>query len=507
MTVRPNRERIVWAALTVVLLTALALFVFSPRLRAASPEDETQQYLRDVANVFRYVRDNYVDADKSQPKALLEGALKGMLGSLGDPYSDYFAAGDTSILDDTTTGKYSGVGLVISKVDKGAEVVAPIEGSPAYKAGINAADVVVKVDGESMADYSIDDIMKKIRGQNGTAVTLSIVRGESMSFDVNIKRDVIEVPAVKWAMIGKDVGYLRLIQFTALAPERVRDALNWFASQGYKSLVIDLRGNPGGVLEAPIDIANYFISDGLIVGTHSDRDPARNQAEYADPKNMIVDSTLPVAVLVDKGSASASEILAGALKDTGRAELFGTTTYGKGSVQEVHRLSDTGGEFKLTIARYYTPSGDFIDKKGIVPNRVMEEPALSADQEKELAMLLGASQTAANSAADATGNAAPAPQSKGRTIQDFVKANPQPTDAQIAAFIADWRKQGVTLDDRYLRRLVRQEVNRTSNNPPIYDLDFDIVLQAAVKALQAGEITPKQIKPKPATPQLSLGGK
>ncbi len=468
MNDKGNRERIVWAAITVVLLAALAVFAFSPRLLAVSPEDETQAYLGSFASIFRIVRDNYVDADKATPKTLMEGALKGMMESLKDPYSDYFPAEDTSQLDDTTLGKYSGVGLVISKVDKGAEVVSPIEGSPAYRAGINAGDVVTKVDGESMADYSINDIMKKIRGQTGSEVTLTVLRGESVVFEAKVKRQQIEVPAVRRAMIGSDIGYLRLIQFTSLSPDRVRDAIEYFASRGFSSLIIDERENPGGTLQAGMEIVNFFIPGGLIVGAHSDRSDAENRAYYADPKNVILDKKIPIAVLVDKGTASSSEILAGALKDTGRAVLFGSTTYGKGSIQEVHRVADTGGEYKFTIARYYTPSGEYIDKKGITPNRVIEEPKLTPEQEKSLTDLLN-----------------------GKYIADYVKANPQPTDSQVQLFIADLHKKGINLDDRYLRRLVRQEANRTNNNPPIYDLDFDIVLQAAVKALRAGEITVK----------------
>jgi carboxyl-terminal processing protease len=468
MKEKTNRERFVWASVTVVLLAALAVFAFSPRILAATPEEETKKYLNNISAVMSYVRDNFVDADRATPKILAEGALKGILQSLGDPYSEYMPAEDTTQLEDTTRGQYSGVGLEISKVEKGAEVIAPFEGTPAYKAGINAGDIVTAVDGEPMADYSIEDIMKKIRGPEGTEVTLSVLRGESVTFEVKVKRELIEVPAVKYAMIGNDIGYLRIIQFTSLASSRAKEALDLFKSKGCKSLVIDLRSDPGGLLNAPIEIANYFLSSGLIVGIHSDRTDAENKTFYASAKNTIVDARLPIAVLVDKGSASASEILAGALKDTGRAVLFGTTTYGKGSVQDVHPIPETGGEFKLTVARYYTPSGEYIDKKGIAPNRLIEEPKLTAEEEKSLTDLLN-----------------------GKYVQSFVKVNPQPTDAQVGQFVSDMRKKGIILNDRYMRRLVRAEVDRTNNNPPIYDLDFDIVLTAAVNALRAGEIKVK----------------
>ncbi len=469
MREKRNRERVVWIIVTVTLLTTLAVFVFSPRLLAADPETETQVYLQDIADVFRYVRDNFVYEDKAVPKRLVDGALKGMLSALEDPYSYYLAEGETEDLDDVTYGKYAGVGLIISKAEDGAEVVSSIDGSPGYRAGIIAGDVVTRVNGEPMAELSINDIMKKIRGEANTEVTLTVRRGEAINFDVTVKRAILEVPAVKYAMIGQDVGYLRIIEFTSLSPDRVREALTAFKAAKAKYIVIDLRNNYGGTLGSSIEIANFFIASGVIVGTKSDREGAGPpQVFTAKERNLIVDQKIPIVVLTDKGTASASEILAGALKDTGRAVLMGTTTYGKGSVQEVLRLPETGGLFRLTTSLYYTPSGEFIDKKGIVPNRPIEEPALTEKQQKALADLLN-----------------------GKYVQTFVKANPQPTEAQVKGFITDMAKKGIVLDDRYMRRIVRNEVNRTNNNPPIYDLDFDTVLQTAVQALRGGEIKGK----------------
>jgi carboxyl-terminal processing protease len=175
-----------------------------------------------------------------------------------------------------------------------------------------------------------------------------------------------------------------------------------------------------------------------------------------------------VAVLVDKGSASASEILAGALKDTGRAKLFGVTTYGKGSVQQVRRLGDGG--FKLTMARYYTPGNYTIDKNGVTPDVTVEEPAVTVEQESSLAKLL-----------------------QENTIRNWVAANPQPSNAKVGQLVDELHRQGIALDERTLRRLVRAEVNRTNNNPPVYDLEYDIALQAAVKAIQAGQVVPKAL--------------
>ncbi len=229
-----------------------------------------------------------------------------------------------------------------------------------------------------------------------------------------------------------------------------------------------MRQNPGGLLSSVEEIADYFLSSGPVVSTRSDRVPSENTVYEAKASASDVPPSIPVAVLVDKGSASASEILAGALKDTGRAKVFGVTTYGKGSVQQVRRIGDGG--FKLTMARYYTPGGYDLDKVGIAPDVVVEEPKPTPEQERL--------------AREA---------SSGGTIRKWVAANPQPSDAKVGQFVAEQQRLGIALDERTLRRLVRQEVNRTNNNPPVYDLEYDIVLQAAVKAIQAGQVPVKAL--------------
>ena len=463
-----SRERIAWTVVTAVLLAGLAFFALSPRLLAGTAEDETQAYLSTLGQVFREVRDTYVDGDKARPKALYEGALKGMFEALGDPYSMYLASAEWTDMTDISTGSFGGVGLEISKVDKvGAQVVSALEGTPGYRAGVTAGDVIVKVDGNSMAELTLSAIRDTLRGAPKTDVTVTIKRGDAVQFDATITRDIIQLRTVKYTMMPGGIGYLRLSEFTPQSAEQCRQAIHSFIDAGYTSMILDLRGNPGGLLNSAVDVANLFIEQGLIVQRKSERVQSENMIYNARRSRLLVDPKIPVVVLVDRFSASAAEIVSGALKDYHRATLIGEKTYGKGSVQSVQAIGDGG--YRLTTSRYYTPAGAAtgvsIDKKGIEPDRSIAEPALSEAQQKALNDLLN-----------------------GTFVKDFVKANPNPTEADVTRFVTDIHGKGITLDDRYLRRLIRVQQNITNNNPPPYDMDFDIVLQAAVKALTNHEI-------------------
>jgi carboxyl-terminal processing protease len=361
------------------------------------------------------------------------------------------------------------VGLEIIKEDKmGAKIVSAYEGTPGFRAGITAGDVIVKVNGEDMAELTLNAIRDKLRGEPKTDVTVTVRRGDTVQFDATITRDVIQLRTVKYAMLSDGVGYLRLSEFTPQSAEQCRAAIQSFKSAGYTSLILDLRGNPGGLLTSSVDVANLFIDEGLIVQRKSERVPSENMTYTARRNRRTVEPGIPVVVLVDRYSASAAEILAGALKDYHRATLMGENTYGKGSVQTVEEIGDGG--YRLTTSRYYTPSGAVtgvsIDKKGIAPDREVKEPVLTEAQNKSLSDLLSSSY-----------------------IKDFVKKTPNPTDADIARFVFDMRAKKIELEARLLRRLVRIQVNSTVNSPLPYDLDYDLVLQAAVKALANGEIS------------------
>jgi len=449
------RERTVWIVVTAALAAVIVLLTFTPRVLAGNQEAETQRLLTKFYEVFRFVQENYVE--EVDPGVMIDGALKGLFESLEDPHSAYLAADEMRDLDDTTTGRFGGVGLIISKVERGVEVISPIEDTPAYRAGVNAGDIIVAVDGQSVVDFNIDEVLSVLRGAPGSPVTMTITRGKSLRFDVDVVRAMIEVPTVKKAMIPGGIGYLRVIQFTPLTTERVEEAIGFFQANGYRSLIVDLRSNPGGLLASVIDVADFFMSRGPIVSTRS-RVPAENHVFYASSRNTVIPEDLPVIVLINRGSASASEILAGALKDTGRATVMGESSYGKGSVQQIKRVGEAG--FRLTMSRYYTPLGKNIDKVGIAPDVEVLEPELTEAEEQSLSLLI-----------------------EQNRIQQFLAKHPDPSEAQIKRFEQELAAEGIILADRYVERLIRNEINRTNNNPPVYDLDYDLVLRQAVERL------------------------
>ncbi len=470
--VKQKKEPVFWAGISIFCVVFVVFLAIAPTVFAQTRDAESNKLFSMFMQVFDFVQKNYVDEVDS--KKLMDGALKGLFESLGDPFSAYLTETSMRDLTDTTTGEFGGVGLYISKrvlTDDAkkdsnyipyVEVVAPIEGTPAYRQGISAGDYIMKIEGNSTADIDIDEVIKRLRGEPGTQVVVTILRGKNFTFDVTLTRAIIEVPTVRHAMIDKAIGYLRIIQFTPYTTQRVKESIDDFVKAGYSSLIIDLRSNPGGLLDSVINVADLFFSDGTIVSTRS-KIPSENESFFAKP-GVYVKENIPIVVLIDKGSASASEILAGALKDRNRAVLIGETTYGKGSVQQV-RTVGTGG-FRLTTSRYYTPAGTTIDKQGVKPNKEIKEPTLSEKEQDSLNRL-----------------------TEERTVSRFIESNKAPSESEIREFIEKQKTEGIALSDRILKRLIRNEINRTNNNPPIYDLEFDTVLIEAVRMLRNGEVS------------------
>ena len=423
------------------------------------------QYMKKLNSVFDYVQQNYVD--ELDPKILYEGALKGMLDAIGDPYTLYLDEDYMRDLSDTTEGSFGGVGLSISKLnvstpEKPAYVTveSPIEDTPGFRAGIQSGDLIIAIEDRATPEMSMNEVLGYLRGKIGEPVKVTIRRGNNMTFDVTLIRALIEVPTVKYGMIGK-TGYVRLIQFTPETPHRVQEALDSFVKAGYENLIIDLRDNPGGLITSVSEIADKFIDDGPIVTTKS-RLLYENQVFNAS-KAKTVSSTknIPIIVLINKGSASASEILSGALKDNHLALLVGERTYGKGSVQQVIPLSNIDG-IKITMARYYTPSDTNIDKIGIPPDLEVLFPQLTEEDEKNYVALYEANE-----------------------IETYVTSHKKMTEKDIEAYAKELNAK-YHLEERLLRRLIRVQVQRTEP-AALYDLDYDVQLTKALEIINSNQ--------------------
>ncbi len=333
-------------------------------------ESKNDQWFRaKVRDIDRQLKLRYIEEiDKDK---MYEAALKAYVDGLGDPYTNYFTKEEYQVFEQDMAATYDGIGAPISKDQetKLVMIVSPYKDSPAEKAGLKTGDIILAVDGEDTTAMAPDEVAKRIRGEKGTKVTLTIqrkVNDKATMLEIPIIRATIVIPTIAARMLEDNIGYIAIYGFDAPTAEQFRQELRNLKSQGMKGLVIDLRGNPGGYLETAVQIADEIISQGLVVYIE-DKNGNREDFSATNPAKL----DIPVAVLVDKGSASASEILAGALKDHGLATIVGTTTFGKGLVQNTFPFAD-GSALKVTIAKYYTPNGEYIHSKGIEPQVKVE---------------------------------------------------------------------------------------------------------------------------------------
>jgi len=350
----------------VVLGLAVATFVAAER-RLDADEDLYKQ-LKPLMESMAIIQNNYVDEDKVTSKKLVEGAIKGMMQL--DPFSQYMDVQESSDMKNDTEGSFGGLGIEISMKAKVLTVVSPIEDTPADKAGIKPGDAILKINGEATENVELMDAVHKMRGEPGTKVTITVWRdGFTQPKDISITRAIIKIRSVKSNMLDGKVGYIRLSSFMGKSSEDFATALDALEGQGAESLIIDVRNNPGGLLNAAAEIAGHFVPKGKVVVSTAGR--------YKD-KDMRLDSDgdghwdKPTVIMINGGSASASEILAGALQDYGLAVVVGTRSFGKGSVQTILPLSD-GSALRLTTAKYLTPKGRSLHGQGIDPDLVSEE--------------------------------------------------------------------------------------------------------------------------------------
>jgi carboxyl-terminal processing protease len=361
------------------LLVVLTLSLGGSAVSKVTDNAATYEQLRLFTEVLSIVQNQYVD--EVPPKELIYSAIKGTLRGL-DPHSSFLDPDSYREMQVETSGSFGGLGIEITLKDDILTVVAPIDGTPAYRAGLHTGDRIVKIDGLSTKDMQLADAVKRMRGKPGSKVTITVLReGWAEPKDFDIVREQIKVQSVKAVPMGDGVEYLKLRQFQEQSPHDLETQLEKFSKDGMKALILDLRNNPGGLLTAAVEVSEKFIDDGKLVVYTEGRVRNQNMRFSAHAKRGY--SQMPMVVLVNQGSASASEIVAGALQDWGRATIVGTQTFGKGSVQTIIPLSDGSG-LRLTTAKYFTPKGRSIHGKGITPDVIVEVPKEPAPKERPL---------------------------------------------------------------------------------------------------------------------------
>ncbi len=372
----------VWAIFTFILIIASYNlghkagekgFVLEPKeFKVISRNDAPQAVNYGLLwDAIKVVQDKYIDK-KPTDLEFLYGAARGAVASTGDPYTSFFPPKELQSFKTDLAGEFDGIGAEIGKKDGNIVVVAPLEDSPAQKAGLKAQDIVYKVDGQVVLDWTVEDAVSKIRGKKGTQVTLTLVRqGKSEPFDVVITRDKIEIKSVKWQFkevdsngVKKTVAVLSISKFGDDTEGLFAKAVNEILSRKVDGIIVDLRNNPGGYLQTSVELASEWVKQGDVVVTEA-RSSGENQVYKASGNNRL--ASIPTVILINGGSASASEIFSGALHDHSLAKLVGEKSFGKGSVQELVELPE-GGAVKVTIAKWITPGGKNLNKDGLVPD-------------------------------------------------------------------------------------------------------------------------------------------
>jgi carboxyl-terminal processing protease len=378
------------AAFAAVLIFALGIAVGNGQISFSSASSQNKSLpaqldYRSVNQLYNAIRENY--DGKLTEQQLLDGIKSGLAQATGDPYTEYFNKKDAQEFNQQLEGAFTGIGAELGQdEDKNLIVVAPIDGFPADKAGIRAKDAIVSIDGKSTSGMSIDDAVKRIRGENGTKVELELVRDRKETLKLTITRAEIKIPSVEWSVTDDNIGYMKITQFSDDTTTLATQAAQEFRDKNVKGVVLDMRDNPGGLLNAAVDVSSLWLPKGTTV-LQEKRD-GKVVRTYSATGNDILKS-IKTTVLINGGSASASEITAGALLDNKAATLIGEKSFGKGSVQQIQPLPD-GAEVKITIARWYRPNGQNIDKKGIEPTKKIEltddDYAQDRDPQKDAAV-------------------------------------------------------------------------------------------------------------------------
>ena len=379
-------RQFIFGLLTASLLSGTALATPSPVKEETKSQKDPYVLMELFGAVFSEVKEEYVEETDNQK--MIETAIDGMLSAL-DPHSGYMDESSFEDMETQTKGEFGGLGIEVSSENGFVRVVSPIDDTPAFKAGLQAGDYITHIDGLSVMGLSLNEAVKKMRGKVGTKVTITVSRKDAEPFDVIITRAIIKVKPVKSEVKG-DIGYIRIVSFSEATVQMMRETVEKLIKEigkdKIRGILLDLRNNPGGLLDQAVGVSDLFLNGGEIVSTRSRRpeDTTRHSASKGDITN-----GLPIVVLINEGTASAAEIVSGALQDHHRALIVGLKSFGKGSVQTVRTIPGFGG-IRLTTARYYTPSGNSIQAKGITPDivipraKIEELPVLNGFGEQNL---------------------------------------------------------------------------------------------------------------------------
>jgi carboxyl-terminal processing protease len=368
-------KKLIVTVILICVVASLGILVGRWTLQSVGAEDEGYEELRIYTEALTLVKKNYVE--DVQQKDLVYSSIKGMLNSL-DPHSAFMTPDMYREMQVDTRGEFGGLGIQIGIKDGMLTVIAPLEDTPAYRAGIKAGDKILKINDELTKDMSLHDAVSKMRGVPSTSVQITIIReGWKETKDFTIVREVIKIKSVKFKMLENGIGYIKVTQFQEQTASDLSRALENLEEKHMNSLILDMRNNPGGLLNSAVDVTSFFLPADKLVVYIEDRDEKR--IEYSSSGDGKSEEEYPMIVLVNEGSASASEIVAGALKDWHRAVVIGTPTFGKGSVQSVVPLTD-GSALRLTTAMYYTPLGTSIQTTGILPDIVVKQILKEGEQ-------------------------------------------------------------------------------------------------------------------------------
>ncbi len=440
----------------IILAFLIGLFMGVNVSFMANASEPAHKFLDYFHRVYQLIRTDYVD--EADNKKIFYGAIKGMIKSLDDPFSRFLDENSFNDLKEMTTGKYVGVGIVITVRDDEIVVISPIEDSPAGEAGILSGDVITRVNGESLKGKKLADVVKLIKGIPGTKVKINILRtGTDEEMEFEIERKPIKVKSVSSAVIKeRNIGYIKIKNFGSDTTADVSAALKKFNNKGIGKVILDLRYNPGGLLQAAVGISDLFLEkDKTIVTTRGRSGSGREQIfkSLNDPLY-----TGEVILLVNRGSASASEILSGAIRDNERGKLLGVKTFGKGSVQKTYNLDKKVG-IALTVAKYYTPSGMMIHKKGIKPDFRVESPKMSKEDSASIKKI-----------------------NRDKLLSQFVTKKMDYNEESKIKFREFLKKKGIKLTGSTGDFILKSRINRFKKQL-VYDLEFDNQLNAAIEKI------------------------